>query len=151
MAEQKKGKGRPSKYDSIELEKVKMLASRGWTDAEMSAFFQVNEDTWHEWKKKHPEFSESLKDWKKEADERVERSLYERATGYSHRETKMFQYEGVIISEDTIKQYPPDTTAAIFWLKNRKPDEWRDKPDNETPAGAIQITVHREKYRPDAA
>lgn len=127
-AKEKKGAGgRPSKFDSLDLTKVKLLASRGWTDAEMAEFFGVNPDTWYEWKKKHPEFSDTLKDWKFEADHKVERSLYERATGYNHPDTKFFMFEGTVITEPTTKHYPPDTTAAIFWLKNRQPDKWRDK------------------------
>jgi transcriptional regulator with XRE-family HTH domain len=119
---------RPSKFDRIDLEQVERLALRGWTDAEMAAFCGVTEQTWNNWKKQHPEFFESLKNWKAKADERVERSLFERAVGYEHPDTKFVTYEGVITEERTYtKHYPPDTTAAIFWLKNRKPDVWRDK------------------------
>src|SRR5687768_3031374 len=108
--------GRPSKYDSINLDKVKQLASRGWTDAEMAAFFEVDESTWTRWKDSHPEFCTSLKDWKIEADYRVERALYERACGYSHAEDKIFNYEGTPLIVPTVKHYPPDTAAAIIWL-----------------------------------
>lgn len=135
--------GRPSKYDGLNLQKVQALASKGWTDAEMAEFFEVDTATWHRWKEKHPDFCDSLKDWKTEADSRVERSLFERATGYSHRETKMFQYEGNIISEDTVKHYPPDTTAAIFWLKNRRPKEWKDKQEFDLGNEPIKVTVTR--------
>jgi hypothetical protein len=121
--------GRPSKFDGVDLEQVKKLATKGWTDKEMSAFFEVNEATWHRWKDKHPEFCESLKDWKKEADERVERSLYERALGYVHTEEKVFNNNGEILTHETNKHYPPDSTSMIFWLKNRKPNDWRDKKD----------------------
>ena len=147
MAENKKKGGRPSKFDSIDLDKVSILAKRGWTDADMCAFFGIDESTWTGWKKKHPTFFTSLKDWKIEADNRVERSLYERACGYSHPEDKIFKPAG----EDptivpTTKHYPPDSTACIFWLKNRKRNEWRDKPeggeeDNETPITSITIGV----------
>lgn len=122
--------GRPSKYENIDLEKVKLLAVKGWTDAEMSEFFEVDVATWNRWKGKYEEFCEALKDWKDESDRRVERSLYERAMGYSHLETKIVSYEGEITDKiDVTKHYAPDTTAAIFWLKNRKPAEWRDKQD----------------------
>lgn len=130
-AKSKNKGGRPSKFDTLDLRKVKTLAERGWTDAEMAAFFDVHVDTWHEWKKAHPEFSDSLKNWKAEADAKVERSLYERAIGYEHPEDKIFNHEGVPLVVPTVKHYPPDTTAAIFWLKNRQPGEWRDKVDHE--------------------
>ena len=122
--------GRPSKYSTINLDQVKKLVLRGWTDLQMSDFFGVDETTWHRWKEKHPEFCQSLKDWKVEADAIVERCLFERATGYSHPEDKIFKPAG----EDptivpTIKHYPPDTVAGIFWLKNRQPGKWREKQD----------------------
>jgi len=119
--------GRPSKFGTVDKAQVEMLARAGWTDAQMAAFFKVNESTWHRWKNADPEFCKSLKDWKAEADYKVERSLFERATGYTHPEEKIFQNNGEVIRADTLKHYPPDTTAAIFWLKNRKPEEWRDK------------------------
>jgi hypothetical protein len=122
---------RPSKFDSIDLSKVEQLAKRGWTDKEMSDFFEVNEATWNRWKDKHPEFCKSLKDWKLEADSKVERSLYERATGYKAPEDKIFNHNGEPMVVPTTKHYPPDTTAAIFWLKNRKKEEWRDKQEVE--------------------
>ena len=124
--------GRPSKYDSIDLKQVEQLASRGWTDAEMSKFFSITEQTWCNWKKEHPEFFESLKDWKVEADARVERSLYERATGYSHPDVKIFKSAGEApVTVDIIKHYPPDPTSCIFWLKNRDKENWRDRPDEQ--------------------
>lgn len=137
--------GRPSKFDGIDLEQVRMLATRGWTDAQMAEFFHVNPDTWHEWKKVHPEFSESLKDWKLEADNRVERALYERAIGYEHPEDKIFQYEGRPVVVATVKHYPPDTPAGIFWLKNRQPDKWRDKQELSVPDG---LTIKQLLIRP---
>lgn len=128
--------GRPSKYDGIDLERVRMLASRGWTDVEMSDFFDVSEKTWNTWKGKHSEFLQSLKDWKIEADARVERSLYERATGYEHPDTKFATHEGQITDErEYTKHYPPDPTAAIFWLKNRQSGKWSDRKEFSGPGG----------------
>ncbi len=123
---------RPSPFDNLDHDQVKKLALAGWTDAQMADFFGVTEQTWNNWKKAHPKFFESLKEWKVEADHKVERSLYERAVGYEHPEVKLFKTsDDEIISEDVVKHYAPDTTAAIFWLKNRKPAEWRDKTDHE--------------------
>ncbi len=119
--------GRPSKYESLDLEQVRKVASRGWTDKEMADFFDVAESTWNLWKIKHDEFSESLKDWKSEADQRVERSLYEKAVGYTHLDTKFASFEGRITdSVEYAKHYAPDTTAAIYWLNNRQPDKWKN-------------------------
>jgi len=123
---------RPSKFDTLNLDQVRKIAAKGWTDAEMADFFNVAQSTWYKWKVDHEEFSEALKGWKKEADERVERSLYERAIGYSHTDTKFATHEGRITDErEYIKHYAPDTTAAIFWLKNRQPEDWKDKREHE--------------------
>lgn len=119
--------GQPSKFDKANMKAAEMLYKKGCTDKEVSYALDVTETTLNNWKVAHSEFFETLKDWKKDADSRVERSLYERATGYSCKETKLFCHEGMIISEDIVKNYPPDTTAMIFWLKNRNQREWRDK------------------------
>lgn len=119
--------GRPSKLDELELEQVRKLARKGWTDKEIADFYEVSEQTVNNWKQRNPEFLESLKLGKEEADRKVERSLFEKATGYSHPDTHFSAYEGHVTETPTVKHYAPDTTAAIFWLKNRKPEEWRDK------------------------
>lgn len=121
--------GRPSKFGTVDKAQVEKLARAGWTDIQMAEFFGVAESTWHKWKADQPEFSESLTDWKAEADHKVERSLFERATGYTHPEEKIFQNNGEIIRAETLKHYPPDTTAIIFWLKNRMRDQYRDQQD----------------------
>lgn len=63
------------------------------------------------------------------ADAEVADRLYQRALGYTHVEDDIRVCDGVIITTPTTRHYPPDTTACIFWLKNRRPDLWRDKPD----------------------
>lgn len=128
--------GRPSKFETVNLDVVKMLATKGFTDKEMSMFLGVSEQTFNNWKKKHPEFFESLKGWKTEADSKVEKSLYERATGYSCPEYRVFNNDGEAMVVPTVKYYPPDTTAAIFWLKNRKPQQWRDKQEVDSTVNA---------------
>ena len=122
---------RPSKYKPEYCEQGRKLALLGATDIQVADFFNVAESTIHLWKKEHPEFSESLKLAKKEVDQRVVESLFRRATGYSHPEEKVFNHQGEILIHDTTKHYPPDSTSMIFWLKNRQPDDWRDKTDHE--------------------
>jgi len=122
---------RPSKYQPEFIEQARKLALLGAIDREIADFFDVAESTLYLWKLEHPEFSEALKRGKEAADDRVERSLYHRAIGYSHDSVKMFQAGGVVISEPFVEHYPPDTTAAIFWLKNRRPAQWRDKVQQE--------------------
>jgi hypothetical protein len=124
--------GRPSKFKHLDLSKVKKVASKGWTNEEMADFFEVALSTWHKWRVDFVEFSDALKEWKAEADSRVERSLYERALGYSHPEEKIFNNNGEALRVSTTKHYAPDPTSMIFWLKNRQPEQWRDKVDVES-------------------
>jgi len=122
--------GRPSKFEKV-APKIKLLSRRGFTDAEIAQLLDVTQRTLDNWKKRHDSFFRSLNDWKKLPDKQVERSLFERACGYSHPETKVFTYNGKILTYEVIKHYPPDPTSMIFWLKNRQRARWRDKIDHD--------------------
>ena len=122
--------GRPSKFDEGMREKIRQLCILGATDADSANFLDISISTLSNWKVEKPEFLEALKAAKSEADARVERSLYERAMGYEHDEVDIRVIANQIVQTPIRKKYPPDTTAAIFWLKNRKPVEWRDKVEN---------------------
>lgn len=119
--------GRPTGFKPEVVEQARKLCELGATDVEMADFFQVAVSTFYLWKNKHPEFSEALKAGKAAADERVERSLYHKAIGYSFDSEKVFQHQGQIVRAPVREHVPPDTTAMIFWLKNRRPEDWRDK------------------------
>ena len=118
--------GRPSKLTKAVIAKTARLAEKGLSDSQLAEVFDVSVVTLNAWKNNH-EFLKALSAGKENADERVVNSLYHRACGYSHPEDKIFQYEGNPVIVPTIKHYPPDTPAAIFWLKNRQSDKWRDK------------------------
>ncbi len=124
----KKTAGQPTRYRREYCEQArKMCLLLGATDADLADFFEVKEQTINNWKKAHPEFFESIKKGKAKADANVSLRLYERAMGYSHDEEKIFCHQGEVTRADTVKHYPPDTAAAIFWLKNRQRDRWRDR------------------------
>lgn len=123
--------GRPSKKATLDLKQVKRLAEKGWTDEEMAAFFEVSTRTWLRWKATDEKFCQALKEWKGHADARVERSLYEKAIGFEHPDVHVSNYQGTVTLTPIQKRYAPDTTAAIFWLKNRQPEKWRDKQEVE--------------------
>ncbi len=120
-------RGVKSKYKPEYEKQALIFGEKGFTDKEIADFLGVTEQTVNNWKKSYPNFFESLKKGKAVADEKVERSLYNRATGYSHPDVHISNYQGNITITPIIKHYPPDVTAQIFWLKNRKPNEWRDK------------------------
>lgn len=122
--------GRPSKFRPEFVRQAKLIAKLGATDTDMAAIFGVNRSTILDWQERHPEFAKALQIGKKEADAAVEKSLYRKATGYSYDAVKIFQHEGMIVTHDYVEHCPPDTTACIFWLKNRKPAEWRDRIEN---------------------
>lgn len=142
MSKEKKGKGgRPSKYKPEFNKQAYNLCLLGATDKGIANFFEVDEATINRWKLEFPEFCESLKEGKEHADAVVASSLFHRATGYSHKDVDIKIYKGKVIKTDLIKHYPPDSTAAIFWLKNRSPEKWRDKQEiqlnNEVVKGFI--------------
>ena len=119
--------GRPSKYQDDYPEKAYKLCLLGATDKQVADFFGVSESTLNKWKIDHEEFSESLKEGKLYADSVIAESLFNRAKGYSHPDVHISNYQGEIKVTEITKHYPPDTTAAIFWLKNRQKEEWRDR------------------------
>lgn len=139
---------RPSSYKPEYAEQARKLCLLGATDAQLADFFGVAESTINLWKLANPEFSESLKAGKEKADALVAYSLYHRALGYKHDAVKILTVAdgnnaGSHVEEiPYTEHYPPDTTAAIFWLKNRRPDLWRDKITQEhvgKDGGPIQV------------
>lgn len=142
--------GRPTAYKPEYAEQALKLCQLGATDTELADFFDVDVRTVYRWKHDHDEFCQALKTGKDIADERVERSLYQRAIGYEQDEVKIFMPAN---AEQPV--YVPyrakiagDTTAQIFWLKNRRKDTWRDKvhteisdPDGNNPFAAMMALV----------
>ena len=119
--------GAPTKYRDEFCIQAEKLCKLGAIDNELADFFGIAESTLNLWKIEYPEFMESIKKGKMLADAEVAEKLYQRATGYSHPDTDIKMFDGQIIETEIIKHYPPDTTAAIFWLKNRQSRDWKDK------------------------
>jgi hypothetical protein len=123
---------RPSKYKTEYNEQAYKLCLLGATDKELADFFDIDVATINRWKIDYPEFCESLKNGKMQADAVVASKLFHRAIGYEHKELITATFQGEITDTmEVTKHYPPDTTAAIFWLKNRQRDKWRDKTETE--------------------
>lgn len=125
------GGGRPTTYKVEYASQAYWYCKLGAIDEQLAEFFDVSEQTINNWKKEHYEFILALKTGKRIADLEVAEALYKKATGYEHPDVDIKMYEGQIIQTPLIKRYPPDTTAAIFWLKNRQPKKWRDKQEIE--------------------
>jgi hypothetical protein len=130
-----KKRGRKTKYristtliaPVIDLETIRFLATRGFTDQNLADYFRVNRLTIARWKKKHPEFCNAIKEGDRLADDLVEASLYQRARGFEHPSEEIhFDRWGSVHRAKTVKKYAPDTLAGIYWLNNRRKLRWRD-------------------------
>lgn len=111
------------------LLKIEGWARDGLTDEQIAKNIGIRAATLYDWKNRFPDISEALKRGKEIVDRQVENALLKRALGYEYEEVKE-KYEGGVLTERTVtkKEVVADTTAQIFWLKNRKPQQWRDKP-----------------------
>ena len=117
--------GRPTDYKPECVELGFKFALLGADDADLARMFDVAESTINLWKQKHPEFSESINKGKDQADAEVASKLFHRAKGYSHAAVKIVAdaKTGAEHISHFTEHYPPDTAAAIFWLKNRQRDK----------------------------
>lgn len=106
------------------LIKIQGWARDGLIDEQIAHNMGITTKTLYEWKNKYGEISEALKKGKEVIDRQVENALLKRALGYAYDETT---YEDGVETKRVTKEVAPDITAQIFWLKNRKPAEWRDK------------------------
>src|SRR5882762_2982318 len=144
---QGQGGGQPTKYRGHFVAIAKMLSRKGATDFEIATALGVTRQTFYLWMQTHPKFFDAVKLGKAPPDKRTERSLFERANGYSFPSEEMFLVDEVIetpaptaadpkavvitrtkkvLRVPTVKHVPPSDTAIIFWLKNRRKDKWRD-------------------------
>lgn len=121
--------GRPTKFKKEYCEQAKKLCEKGFINEELADFFNVNVDTIYEWQKRHESFSDALKCGKRYSDEKVKSALYGRALGYESVEVKEELGGSGKKITTTTKQIAGDTTAQIFWLKNRDPENWRNNPE----------------------
>ncbi len=132
-------RGRKTLFRSTMIKEGEKLAGLGHTMEEVASFWGVCKRSLERWSHKYPEFCRALKDGRIRADVKVEMSLYKRAVGYSYTE---YHFKETVITEgpkagtriryadkEVVKMMPPDTTAQIFFLKNRRSDMWRDMRD----------------------
>jgi hypothetical protein len=119
--------GRPTDYHPRFAEIARAMCKLGASDFDLAQEFGVMTSTIWLWRCKFEEFSNSTLEGKEAFDNRIERSLAQRAAGYSVHTEKVFQYEGTIARAETVEHYPPDVSACRLWLMNRRPDKWRDK------------------------
>lgn len=125
------------------LARIEQWAREGLTDEQIARKMGINPATLYKWQNSYGEISEALKKGKAPVDIQVENALLKRALGYDYEETteeretlptgKTDEYGQPIVIERvrtrrSVRHMPPDTTAQIYWLNNRRPDRWRAKP-----------------------
>ena len=118
---------------------VKSMVRKGWTNDEIADHIGITQSTFYEWQKKHPEFSEVLKEPKEYCVAKVENAVFARATGIEktihEKETVTVEKDGkktvTTTEKDGVCYYPPDTRAAIFYLTNRAGKDWKQKQQTE--------------------
>lgn len=135
------------------LLKIQGWARDGLSDKQIAHNIGITQTTLYEWQKRFPELSEALKKGKEVVDREVENALLKRAMGYEYTEVtqepvtdKDTGATEMRVTKRVTKQIVPDVTAQIFWLKNRKPEEFRDKRDVEL-SGSVDLGSIIEKAR----
>ena len=152
-----------TKYDPTFPKLVEGYAREGLLEKHMMKKLGVSAVTFEKYKRKYPDFLEALKKGKEPVDFQVENALLKRALGFEYDEIhteygyRIINEEGAtekyIKSEKLVrKQVIPDTTAQIFWLKNRRPRQWRDRPADESDGSErtiYEIHIHSKKIIED--
>lgn len=131
------------------LEPENLIRLKGWardglTDEQVAKNMGITRSTLFEWKKKYSDISDALKEGKDTADREVENALYKAATGYTVDEVtrEWDPKEGALTVKKVVtKHILPNVTAQIFWLRNRKPQCWRDKQDLHV-EGGLPVIIH---------
>lgn len=132
---------------------VKSMVRKGWTNDEIADHIGITQSTFYEWQKKHPEFSEVLKEPKEYCVAKVENAVFARATGIEktihEKETVTVEKDGkktvTTTEKDGVCYYPPDTRAAIFYLTNRAGSDWKQKQQTEVTGNlSIDAAVNTE-------
>lgn len=133
----KGGTGRPSPYRRYMADQAYERCLLGSTDAELADYFEVNEDTIHQWKHTHKDFFRAIRKGKEEADAKVAKKLYHKALGAEWVEQQAFKVKKVFYDEngkkneleevvtiDVKRVAPPETQAIALWLRNRQSGKW---------------------------
>lgn len=139
---------RPSTYNAkLHPKLIHALAKQGFTDEQIAAELEMSTGGLYKWYKQYPELVEAKKTGAKDPDDLVEIALFDRALGYTWEEEQAVRVKKDKDSEtvEVVKirrKLPPDATSMIFWLKNRRPDKWRDKREDLIPTTEPPMRIH---------
>ena len=123
-----------NKYEKIvkaKFETVRSMLLEGHGDAAVAEALGISISSLRRYRNDHPEFGELFTQCRSAADDRVEAALLKRATGYD-------------VDEGKVRHIPPDVRAAVFWLKNRRPESWKER-NADVPAGPLKIKLVTEE------
>lgn len=123
--------GKSTKYHPDFAELAYKHCLLGATPEQVASLLRVTEQTIYNWMDRHPEFAIAMEEGRGIADMNVSLSLYKKATGFTHKAVKVFQFQGQPVVVPYTEVVPPDTDAAKFWLKNRQPQQWKEKVEVE--------------------
>ena len=120
------GPGRPTLYNPEYAGRARDLCSRGATNQDLAGRFSVARSTIDLWIASYPEFAEAVQQGRDVADATAVESLFTRVTGYNHPAEKVFLYRGEAKTATYTAHVPPETRACMYWLRNRRPEDWRE-------------------------
>ena len=121
------GPGRPTLYKPEHASRARELCARGATNPDLAGRFGVARSTIGQWIANHPEFAEAVQQGRDVADATAVESLFTRVTGYNHQAEKVFLYRGETRAATYTVHVPAEIKACMFWLRNRRPEDWRAK------------------------
>ena len=135
--------GRPSEYHSeLTPALAEVLAKKGLTDEEMAKELGIHVSTLYAWKRQYEAFSKAVHSGGESIDERVENALLKRAIGYDLRLHKQVVVGGALEDAEYDVHIAPEPGAALNWLKNRRPEKWRDKqPEGQGNESRLNIVL----------
>lgn len=133
----------PTKFNKETRRICRMLYEKGFLDREVADVMGVSWRTIMSWREKNPEFFAEVMAAKDKVDDKAERTLFERAMGYKVKETKVtMDGQGAVLERTvTQKEIPPDVGSLVFWLKNRRRDQWKDRWDISADDGVVNVNI----------
>ena len=132
-------------WTDLDPKQLHILGQKGWTLGDIAAFYGIPYSTLQSWMERYPSIGDAVNQGILESCDRVERALFEKAVGYQHPDTKVMtralgnNQGSEIVQIEVTKHYPPDTSACIFYLTNKKRNEWKHRMELQTDNGLTRL------------
>lgn len=137
----------PTKYNQMTHAAITLLARLGYSNKRIAEIVGIGERAIYRWQREHEPFAIDMRKAKDIACDLVEAALFKRATGYEHKEVKVFydKDKGECIEHEVIKHHPPDVAAAKFMLQNMRPKDWKEKVEVDLIINNLTDWLHSEE------